>query len=228
MLANTKTIKIPITVETDEEIQNYFPTYTDQKRLRSVLMNTIKTITSNVSAALLTQQASCTISKAEKLTRQDVKETFPITKDILDKYIEYVKENPNWFPKNITSNTKYFELDVEGFVYGKLKLGAKLLCFRIEKYNESLKATPEELEKFKVNPTTSEEEQKQSIARKEAFEKATKIKSNEMITCFEDFIYEQLHNILIGQIMQSIDKKIDVGFEELYPNESPKNPKPSR
>lgn len=219
-MSNIKIIKIPITVEAEEEIQNYFPTYVDQKRLRFTLMNTIKSITNNVSAALLTQEAQCTISKVVNLTRQDVKEKFPINNDILDKYIQYVKENPNWFPENITSNTRYFELNVEGFVYSKLKTGAKLLCFRIETYNKSLKATPEELEKFKVDTSKPEMEQKQSIARQEAFDKAMKIKQNDMFTCFEDFIYDQLYNVLIGQIMQNIDKKIDAGFEKLYPNES--------
>lgn len=199
-------------MEAAAEIDKQYPTDVKLKELRAFLMQTVKTITSNATGVMLHKKLPAKVEIADNMTRSDKIEQFPLSEFDLDSYIKYLKEDPKWLPEKLESDEKhtYFELKVKGKTYDKMKTGAKILCARIEKFNDSLNATPEEKEKFN----------KEQAA---AFEKARKIKSQSLFICFEDFLYDQFYKPIIDSVMRQGDQEIDADFEELYKVETPKS-----
>ena len=112
------------------------------------------------------------------------------------------------------------ELKVKEKTYDQLKTAAVLLCAKIEKLNESLKMQPiEEKEFARITKEAGDDKTKldQITAARKAFDKAMATKKEKHITCFEEFIYEQLFSIISKTLMENVERQIDEDFNELYP-----------
>lgn len=218
-MTNTKSIKIPISVELYEAIEKGYTTSLQQRELRVPLIAQAKVICKNATKMVFARKIPCNVDKVTNLTRQTVQQEFPLSEFDLDSYIKHTIENKDWIPEELAGEkeVKHFELQVKGDTYDQLKLGARVLCARIEKFNKSLDMTDDEKEKLN-------DEQKQK------FEVARKIKISKMFVCIEEFLYEQFYGPLSETVLAKIDKDIDAGFDESYPQveEVKPIPKPSR
>lgn len=218
-MTNIKTIKIPISEALHNAIEKQYDTPNKQRELRLGLIQQAKVICKNATKMVFARKIPCNIDKVTKLTRQTIQEEIPLDEFDLDSYIQYTTEKPEWIPDELLKepNLKHFELKVKGDTYDQLKLGARVLSARIDKFNNSL-------------TMTAEEEEKLTKEQKEKFAEARKIKLSKMFVCFEEFLYEQFYGPLSETVLSKIDTDIDEGFDELYPEvkESKPNPKSSR
>lgn len=214
-MTNTKTIKIPISVEISEAIEKAYTTPNQQRELRVPLISQVKVICKNATKMIFGRKIPCNVDKVTNLTRQTVSEEFPLSEFDLDSYIKYTVENPEWLPKELAAEkeVKYFELKVRGETYDQLKLGARVLCARIDKFNESIKITPEETTKLNDD-------------QKEKFEIARKLKESQLFVCFEEFLFEQLSGPLSETVLAKIEADIDAGFNDIYPETKEVKPTP--
>ncbi len=206
-MTTIKTLRIPLSLDASKEILIHYSTPEKLRTLRQLLMQTIKTICNNTTAVNLNKKMPCKIEVAKDLTRSAEIKEFPVDEIDFESYNDYLKLNPDWLPEELTKDkVSYFEIKIKEKTFNKMIAGSKLLCARIEKFNESLEITPEETEKMNEEQT-------------KAFEKAKKIKQQSYFTCFEEFVYEQLYKPLTDNIMQSGDIEIETDFQELYPVE---------
>lgn len=214
-MTNIKTIKIPVSMAINETIEKEYNTSNKQRELRLGLIQQAKVICKNATKMVFARKIPCNVDKVTNLTRQTIQQEFSLSEFDLDSYIQYTSEKPDWIPDELKDENeiKYFELLVKGETYDKLKLGARVLCARIDKFNKSLDMTAEE--KLKLN-----EEQK------EKFEIARKIKVSKMFVCFEEFLYEQFYGPLSETVLAKIDVDIDKSFDEIYPQIEEETPKP--
>lgn len=205
-LMSTKIIKIPISTELHQAIDKGYATPNKQRDLRLGIIQQAKVICKNATKMVFARKIPCNVDKVTNLTRQTVQEEYPLSEFDLGSYIPYTVENPEWLPKELAGEKeiKYFELQVRGDTYDQLKLGARVLCARIEKFNKSLVMTEEE--KTKLNDE-----------QKEKFELARKLKTSKMFVCIEEFLYEQFYGPLSETVLAKIDTDIDEGFNEIYP-----------
>jgi len=211
MEKTVKILRIPISKEAMDEIKLYYPTLEKLKALRQLLMQTVKVVTNNATAVTVNKKLPAKVEIAENMTRKAEIKNFPLSEIDLESYMKYLKDDPAWLPVGLTAeDVVYFEIQIRISTYKKMKIGAKILCARIEKFNESLKMTTEEEEKMNKEQT-------------DAFAKASRIKKQDFFVCFEEFIYDQFYKPLIDNVMQAGDREIDTDFNELYPVETSKS-----
>jgi len=209
-MTNIKTIRIPISVIVNDQIQIHYNTPQKLKELRKLLIQKIIAMCTNANKMVLIKKIPCEIDVAKDLKRQIQTQDIPLSEFNLDNYIKYTKEEVNWLPDELKNEKHvFFELKIRGHTYDNLKLSAKLFRGRMEKYLTSLEMSAEEKEKL-----TNEQKTKFAEA------KEMKSKHAPQYSCIEHFIYVHLFSGITDSLLDKIESGISADFEEDYPDKA--------
>lgn len=217
-------IKIPLPVGFYDEVDECF--VDKDESAQKFVWRAVKDMVKDAKSAKMTN--SCNVRKMKG--DQMVSDSVSLTEYDLKDYV--LAENPEWIPKDLEKdNVKHWEHQVTERSYDYIKKFGQITMLRFAVFNESTdKILEEKISKAQEKYDSAPEEQKESLLavlnqEKEKQKTSKTNREEEVPTCLEQCIYNQVYPALHKKIIENMDLELDKEFEQVYPKVNGKEAK---